>query len=1360
MSFNPAYQAHKQLLVSRNINNSARWRMGERLDHLFEARCDTFSEEGNASHLAVFSDEAKLSYAKLDQRANQLARYLIKQGVRSGDRVGLLLNKSAHTYITLLAVLKINAAYVPLDASFPGDRISYITNDANIQVILTLSNYEDRLNQLDTPLINVEHPVIEDESVERLSEIEKGTPLSQLCYIIYTSGTTGNPKGVAIDHSSICNFVRVASEVYGLRKEDRMYQGLTIAFDFSVEEIWVSLIVGATLAPGKSDANLVGEDLAEFLIEKEVTAFCCVPTLLASIEEDIPNLKYLLVSGEACPQDLVKRWHQPDRRFINAYGPTEATVTATITTLHPDKQVTIGSPLPTYTVLILDANENDLIEKGGVGEICIAGIGLANGYLNRPDLTEKAFIPDFIGIENNPSSRIYRTGDLGRINDKDEIEYLGRIDTQVKIRGYRIELTEIESVLLQIPQIAQAVVDTYEQTPGAVELVAYYSLKQGFDAPPHDQLQDKLREYLPGYMVPAFFEQLPSIPMTSSHKADRKNLPAPTDSRVRSSTNLHIPPATEMETFVATALSSVLKIEDISAEDNFFDDLGAHSLLMAQFSAKLRDHDSNPSVSMREIYQNPTVRQLAVILESEGHRKTEKTINEPYLKPSKLAYYSCGAAQILYYYTLFFLYLSVAVTGFIWAFSETSILNIYIRLTIFSASTFLFFTLLPIAMKWILIGRWKKERIPVWSLKYFRFWVVKHLVQTNPILMFKGLPIYNYYLRIMGAKIGKHVVIQSARIPVCTDLIEIGDGSILRKDSILSGYKAQSGYIYTGAVKIGSNSFVGEASLLDINTCMGNDTQLGHASSLQSGQCIPAGKKYHGSPAVETESSYCSVKSIPCTTARRFIYTAINIGLLISILPIIVFSLYLIYPDFFTKTSSYLSTTDITRVSDIMRTGIINYISIHKFWFVISLLATVSLALFTALLVIRFLFIIALPRLLNIFITEGVSYPLYGLHYYLYKVISRTSNSYFFNLLFGDSSYILFYLNAVGFRASKAQQSGSNFGQSQKHDVPFLCSTGAGTMVSDGLAMINTNMSNNAFCLSQTAIGENCFLGNNIHYPPNARLGNNCLLATKVLIPVDGPLRENTGILGSPSFEIPRSSDLDDAIETYEEPNRRQQRIHKKNAYNLYTISSFLFFHWFFTFLSVAYFYVTLLTFERLGSFPALAQLIAFPMIGIAYFILVEKSSLGFKRLKPRKCSIYDRNFWKVEHYWKHAHAPIMGLFKGTPFKNIITRLLGVKIGKMVFDDGAFATEKTMLKIGDYCTLNDAATLQCHSLEDGIFKSDYIKIGNGCSIGCNAYVHYDVALEDNVILNPDSFLMKGERIKSNLTWQGNPARET
>jgi amino acid adenylation domain-containing protein len=642
----------------------ARWREGERLDDLFEQACLRFG-----TNKAVVTDAFSVSYRDLDNRANQVARYLIERGVKPGDRVGLLFDKSVETYVALLAVLKANAAYVPLDPGFPTERLRFILTDAAVKTVVSMSCFESKLCDFDVQpfFLDAGKRDIDAKPSRRLGAGEVLPPVDQVCYIIYTSGTTGNPKGVVIEHPSICNFVRVAAELYGFRPGDRVYQGMTIAFDFSIEEIWVPLMAGATLVPGTPGMSLLGEELADFLEDRGVTCMACCPTLLATIERDLPRLRILLVGGEACPHNLVVRWSRPGRTILNSYGPTEATVTATLKTLTPDQPVTIGQPLPTYAIVILDPVADQAVPHGERGEIGIAGIGLAAGYLNRDELTQQKFIPDFLNLPNNPSKRIYRTGDLGRINDDGEIEYLGRIDTQVKIRGYRIELVEIESVLLEMPEVAQAVVSTFEPEPGSPELVAYYALKQGAARPSRNDVAQALRRRLPAYMVPAYLEELPFIPMSASNKADRKQLPKPSALRFQSGEKL-IAAKTENERLLAASLAELLSLDNVSTEDHFFDDLGTNSLVMARFCARIRRHPGMSNASMRDIYLNPTIAKLAAHLgQASGEEPASAAAPEPFHVPSDLAYYGCGALQLLFFAVYGLLGLWLFDLGLSWA---------------------------------------------------------------------------------------------------------------------------------------------------------------------------------------------------------------------------------------------------------------------------------------------------------------------------------------------------------------------------------------------------------------------------------------------------------------------------------------------------------------------------------------------------------------------------------------------------------------------------------------------------------------------------------------------------------------------
>src|SRR5256885_8798495 len=403
------------------------------------------------------------------------------------------------------------------------------------------------------------------------------------------------------------------------------------------------------------------------------------------------------------------------------------------------------------------------------------------------------------------------------------------------------------------------------------------------------------------------------------------------------------------------------------------------------------------------------------------------------------------------------------------------------------------------------------------------------MLRTSPAVPFTGTPIYNAYLRLMGEKIGRGVIISSRHGPVCADLLSIGDNAILRKDTIVLGYRAQSNFIHIAPVEIGANAFVGEASVIDVDTVMGADTQLGHASSLQSGQRVPDGKRFHGSPAVETTSDYCPIESMECGSIRIAFYSSLELAALFLVavpLPILAYHLW-----------SQYSAAD---VSLGLGASALSLLAISSAWF----FGAMALALAA---------IYLIPRLCMMFLKPGVTYPNFGFHHLMQNIILRVSNSQFFCVLFGDSSFIVSYMRYVGWNLNKVEQTGSNMGTNQRHDNPFLCSIGSGTMVSDGLSMINMHMSATSFQLAESTIGENNYLGNDIFYPPNGRTGAKVLVRTKAVIPIDGPVRENVGLLGSPAFEIPRMVDRDRDMNASFDENIRRSRLLQKNAYNFIT---------------------------------------------------------------------------------------------------------------------------------------------------------------------------------------------------------------
>ncbi|WP_082659847.1 Pls/PosA family non-ribosomal peptide synthetase [Aureimonas sp. AU40] len=1296
-----------------------------------DGRLDTFFARQAArfgSAPAVVSEGRTWSYAEIDARANQMARVLAARGVAPGDRVGLLLDRSAMTYVAILAVMKAGAVFVPLATAFPPERMALIVEDAAIRLIVTVSDYAAIVRQLPvTPFLLGES---EGEiAAQDPAPLALGPLSDDSCYILYTSGTTGKPKGVVIRHPSIRNFVEVAASAYGYRPGDRVYQGMTIAFDFSTEEIWVPLSAGATIYPAPGKLTLVGEELSEFLRAHDITCMACSPTLLSSIESEVPSLRLLLVGGEACPQNLVQRWEKPGREILNTYGPTEATVTATMARLCSDRPVTIGAPLPSYTIVLLDPEAPKLATPGEMGEIGIAGIGLAAGYLNRADLTDEKFIPDFLGLADNPSQRIYRTGDLGRISPEGEIEYHGRIDTQVKIRGYRIELGEIEAVLLDQPGIAQAAVTAIELQPGRTELVAYYAPKAGSCSLAKGELSAELKRRLPDYMVPTYLEELAALPMTVANKVDLRQLPKPRAGALASDRPV-TPPRNDDERFLVDTAKTILGLEEISVEDHFFDDLGANSLLMARFCARVRAKPAWATTSMRDIYLYPTVARLA------EHLRTPEDMVEATREPvlthraSDFAYWACGGAQLLFYAIYGYFGLWVFDRGLDWVYvALDQPIQLYLRCVALSAGLFFGMSGLAVATKWLLIGRWKPEAFPIWSLRYYRFWVVQTLIRTAPVVLFRGSPLYSLYLKLLGARIGHNTIVECRTIPVCTDLIVIGDNAILRKESVILGYHARAGYIHTGPVEVGDGAFVGVGCVLDIDTRIGKGSQLGHSSSLQRGQTIPDGEHWHGSPAVPTTADYCKVRGRSLSEIRRILFEVVQlVGLFAIVTPF-----PLLFHSYWQNVSDdYQETIGIVAIGT-----------------TVTLLGTLAVSLAAALL---------LPRIAKLVLKPGRTYTLYGFHYLVQNAVEFCTNSRLLNLLFGDSSAAVHYIRALGWKLNSVTQTGSNFGSNQSQENPLLCEIGSQTMVSDGLFMINMHKSASSFRLHHTKVGERNYFGNNIYFPPDSRTGANCLLGTKVMVPIDGPVRENVGLLGSPPFEIPRMVTRDKELIAGVSESDRRLRVREKNRHNALTALFFLATQWLELFIALVIADRALNYYDEWGATALFLGALLVMVIEVPLHVFIERASLGFGLLKPRMTTIYDRSFWRHERHWKLSDSPIINLFPGTPFRPLMLKLLGCEVGRRVYDAGANLTERSLVSIGDDATLNERCVIQAHSLEEGAFKSDAIRIGNGCTLGPAAFVHYGVVMGDESMVDTDSFVMKGEVLEPGSIWRGNPAK--
>ncbi|MGV9878666.1 amino acid adenylation domain-containing protein, partial [Streptomyces sp. NPDC003379] len=564
---------------------------------------------------AVECEGTTLDYTELNSRANRLARLLAARGVGPEDRVALLLPRSELFAVAALGVLKAGAAYVPVDPGYPARRIGHILDDAAPACVVVTAGTASLADGTDAPALLLDAPdttaSLDGYAAEDLTDAERTAPLTAACpaYVIYTSGSTGQPKGVVVTHAGIPNLTRAAATRLGVRPGSRVLQFASMGFDAVVLELCMSLLTGATLVFAPAERLLPGHPLAEFTRRAAITHALLPPSSLAVLDPDgdLPPDMAFFVGGEACPAELAARW-SAEHLMVNAYGPTEITVAATMSgPLTGDGEPPIGGALDGARLHVLDSGLAP-VPPGVPGELYVAGPGVARGYLGRPALSGERFVANPFGASGE---RMYRTGDLVRRRPDGALEFVGRADEQVKIRGYRIEPGEAENALLRLPAVAQAAVVVRSDADGAPALAAYLVPNEGATVDP-TAVRDDLGELLPAYLVPATFTVLDAIPLTPNGKTDRKALPDPAAAEETSGTA----PRTARESALCALFAQVLKSERVGIDDNFFD-LGGHSLQVARLVLLIRS-EFGVECGVETVFDAPTVRALAARLTDEA----------------------------------------------------------------------------------------------------------------------------------------------------------------------------------------------------------------------------------------------------------------------------------------------------------------------------------------------------------------------------------------------------------------------------------------------------------------------------------------------------------------------------------------------------------------------------------------------------------------------------------------------------------------------------------------------------------------------------------------------------------------------
>lgn len=1293
-----------------------------------------------------FSDEI-LTYAELDAYANQIAHGLISRGVRPGDLVALYLKKSPRLYATMLGILKAGAGYVPIDPRFPLERIRAILEDSDAKAFVTEHALFAAVDgSIATPVIHLDR---DHTPISRLPatspSLARAIEVTDLCYVIYTSGSTGRPKGVMIEHGNAAAFVRTLKSIYKVTADDRIYQGFSTAFDASVEEIWAALSLGGTLVVPTEEILRSPAEVADFIDEHEITYYSTVPTMLAMIDRDLPTVRTLVLGGEACSNELVTRWAKPGRRMLNTYGPTEATVVATWSECAPDEAVSIGIALPGYTAHVLDERLNP-VAVGETGELYIGGAGVARGYMNLPALTAERFIADPF----DEGGRLYRTFDHVRLGETGELYFLGRLDDQIKIRGFRIELSEIEAVLLEHPSIkaaAAAAVDIQELK----ELAAYVVTEDGSDTLDRDALAALLRERMPAYMVPQYLDVVAELPMMSSGKIDRKALPPP--QRLLVDAGAVVPPSNDLERQIVDAWQQAFRLPEISIEADFFFDLGGHSLLAAQAVARMRDTTGVVSLSVRDIYEHRTVRGLAAHLAkgqvSDGDRADvwdadDETIAADGPTPADAAFASVhplvrwmtvavqALAATAYYAVLAlpFTYVVLVITAVI-----DGKMHWTVAAGLSTAVGFLawpFLLLLSIAVKWIVVGRYKAGRYPLWSGYYLRWWIANRFQALAWAEMFKGTPLMSLYWRAMGARIGRDVTI-STNLSSAWDMISIGDDASVGAETQILGYRVEDGYLVIAPVSIGNDCFVGMQCSLGLGSRMGDGARLDDMSLLPDGIEMADGEARRGIPALPA--------TVNVPERKRMVKNASPVA---RVGHKLVRAFYgLVHLTLIYVMGYFLLMTALPSIALVLGALYLG----GPWWGVAAAFASIPLGLF-----VYIRGAIMLKRLIG---------PLKAGTMSIYSF--RYLRHWFAAYLLENTKTLLMPVYATIYLPGLLRALGAKIGKGVEISTvsqvcPDVLEIGEGSFLADACLVGGERIHNDMLELGAVKIGSRTFIGNSAVVTGGHTIGDDVLIGVCSTPPADTPVVPNgTRWLGSPSFALPNTQkDCSFAEAQIFKPTllaRLERALTDAVRVLLPSVIAVGCLVAFVTFLVAGYRAMPL--WQVLALMPAVALTLAYVAIFITAMIKEILTGTHGPVVKP----LWSRYVWHnelVNGLYETIAAAAMQPLMGTPLIAPCLRMMGCKIGKWCFIDTTLFSEFDLVDIGDKACLNLGATIQTHLFEDRIFKADHLRIGDGCTVGNMAVVLYGTEMQAGSVLGPLSVLMKGETLPPRTHWHGIP----
>ncbi|MGE8639389.1 MAG: Pls/PosA family non-ribosomal peptide synthetase, partial [Achromobacter sp.] len=1255
--------------------------------------------------------------------------------------VGLCLPRGADLLVMQAAIAKAGAAWLPFESDTPPDRMLACLQDAGAQGLIASADV--RLDGMTTWT-----PWALSMPVDGALRARQGLLPEHPAYVIYTSGSTGKPKGVPISQASICHFLRSENEVLGVRHGDKVYQGFSVAFDMSFEEIWISYLVGASLWVAPKMLTTDPEGLPDALVREGVTVLHAVPTLLALFAHDVPGLRIVNLGGEVCPDFLVPRWATPGRRLFNTYGPTETTVSASLAELLPGQPVTIGTPLPNYGMLIR-GDDGAVLPQGQVGELCITGPGVAGGYLGRPELTAEKFLAN-PRPSGDHDTRMYRSGDLARIDEHGQIQCLGRSDDQVKVRGFRVELGEIEAALYRQPGVGAAAV-VLRDLGGIDQLVAFLKPEGEARLDLH-ALRAALAQDLPAYMIPARFERVAEVPRLTSGKIDRKTLKARELETVSEPSGEDDVAVTPGEQALFDALRPLFPGQPLRLASDFFRDLGGHSLLAARLVSSLRKHPQFSALTMHELYQHPGLGALSARLDALAAAVPVAVDDGDTAAPShgnagqapEWRRWTCGLAQLAALPLLIGVRMLIWLTPFFtyhyWTGDEGD--SVW-RAVALSIASYLLCNLLSfgvaVACKWGILGRLKPGRYPLYGWRFYRWWLVDRVLDIPPAHLLAGSPLQVWYLRALGARIGRDAAISriSVRAP---DLLTIGDGVSIGAAVNLENFAVRGGVWEVAPITLADNAYVGSYAVLQGDVSMGEGARLDGLSSLASGARIPAGQVWTGAPA--RHDSQAHAPELPPRPVRAGRLRQLDVvayalgGTLIAALFFMP-----VFPSFV-----LIDWID-ARWLDLMGDRV-SWPYAFLCYLLLALPAS-ALLLFLTVLVSALLRWLLLPRL------SGGRWPVYG-QIYLRRWLTNQIQESSLSVLHGlyASIYAGTWYRLLGAKVGRGTEISTAMGI-----VPDMLTLGRDSFIADGVMLGDEEIDRGWMTMRPTIIGNRSFVGNGAYVPDGSVLPDDVLIGVQSRAPANGRMASGQTWLGNPPLALPareQTAGFPEHLTFRPSLGRKVARGAVEGMRMILPLA-----------VVIAVGYLTVMKIIPIAAAQGfLAAFDELMLAGVLYglgtflFLMLLKWTL-VGRYRPRAEPMWTPFVWKSEAvtslYESIAVPNFFNFLRATPWLPLALRCMGARIGKRVFMDTTDITEYDCVRIGDDAVLHAWSGPQTHLFEDRVMKIGPVRIGRGVNVGPRTTILYDTHVEERAVLGPLTLVLKGETIPAGQAWMGSPA---